>query len=584
MTWTPLALFEGAWLDPSATTTLYRNAGRTLAARFNGHVKAVQDLSGNGNHAVQATMSLAPRYAQDLTTGKPCVWVKQGFDSLVIDFGSALGSDCTIVYANATSVEFLTGQTVGSTYTIAKTFFQFLILGRALSVAETDAVRTYFAAKCPSYSAEADYTYFADAAHGSDANNGLTRATAKQTLAAGYAQLFAGTSGARLCLLPGTYNNPVSSGGGTVAKTHSIHCPEAGVVIDLGQVPEVGLDSAFSVDAISYTLNLYGDGNLTIQNVGNNAFGCSGGGTGNIYDTVLTTADDGVSGHATATVRSYRVTAKNCTKSAFAHVGTCTAYHEFCAFYGKLAAGLGVGLFGEKGVNFTFDCCDFLPDPATTTTWTAFYVSSSAAGSGTGTTRLVKRSRFGSPSITPGSVGLSYLYATTIQDCYVGGLIFQSYTTPDTLQFTRCYGVFTVRPRFNSSSVVNIDNCVWSSGATSAQGTDIGVNADYYNGTTDVFGVGHVQNSIFTGCATGIFAVSNTAVFNAGWALTNNLFYSNTTNMTTGLTPDGTDVTGQNPLLIDTTSDEQEDWHVSAGSPSLGAGVGGTDIGLGIAA
>ncbi len=591
-TWTPTTLFgtagsDGAWLAPDQSATLARNTAITLPARYNGTVQGIRDLSGKGNNPVQATRANAPRYASDVATGKNCVWFKQGFDTLGFTFGASMGSNVTIVFANGSNVQFLTGQTVNTTYSLAKTFFQFLIINRALTTLETAQVQAYFQTKCPNYFDSINLsTFYVDAVNGSDANNGLTRVTAKQTFAAATAQLIASATGSKLCVLPGTYNQSFDTTAGTINKTHYIYCPLAGVVNDMGGTPGGGSTSCIETEANGYTLNVFGDGNLTLQNIQNNGFGVHGSSTLNGYDTLITAADDGMSVHDTGTLRTYRCTVTNCTKSAVAHVSntnvTSTAYHEFCALYGRLGATIGVALLGEKGVNFDVFGCDFLPDPATTSTWTAFFVGSNSANTGTGTTRSCRSCRFGNPSVTVGAAAIWTFYNTAFSDCYVGGVYLASAINGSANTMLRCYGKWTIRPRFVTADW-GLDNCVWvGTGTASSQENGRAINGNFYNGTTDTYGTGNLRNSIIVNTAgVAIFATSNTAVFNANWGLTNQCLNGNLSNYTVGITPDGTDITSD-PLLTNPTTDEEQDYYVAANSPCVGAGIGGTNIGLGV--
>lgn len=580
---------NGAWLDPSATGFLYRTTGMMLNARYNGPIKAIADKSGKGRDAVQATTSLAPLFANDVTTGKTCVRFKQGFDLLPIAFGATLGANCTIVFANGSSVEFLTGQSVGATYTITKTFFQFLIINRALTAAEKTSLTNYFSVFCPKYTPT--YSCYADPTRPDDSGNGLAPNTAKKTLLAATNILWTLPSGATLGLMPGTYSgeqittNLVSNLAG---KTHGIHAMAAGVVIDGGEPPPhpPGVLSAFDCAATDHILEIWGNGNLSIQNYGNNGVGCSASGHGRAMDCRISGCDDGLTIHATSAVEDIRNTVSGCTKGAFTHTGNgANAKAEFSAFYGRLGALAGVGLFAENGGTFDFFGCDFLPDPATTTVWSSYYVASTDGSPGSSTPtaaqRRIRGCRFGAPHITIGATGqgIGGLHNTTIEDCYLNGFLFQTSVSNLLVQWTRCYGGWGYRPRRTTTSLAQWDNCVNNLGSVT---THVAVDAFFYSAPSDVFGSGYVKNCIFTGCATAIKAVSNVAEFNAQFQLLNNLFYNNTLNYTAGITPDGVDVVGQNPLIIDMTSTEQADWHVQAGSPSLGAGVGGSDIGLGL--
>lgn len=50
----------GVWYDPSDLATVWEDSARTIPASVNGVVGAIDDKSGNGKHATQATTSLKP--------------------------------------------------------------------------------------------------------------------------------------------------------------------------------------------------------------------------------------------------------------------------------------------------------------------------------------------------------------------------------------------------------------------------------------------------------------------------------------------------------------------------------------------
>lgn len=70
-----------------------------------------------GNHAVQATTGLKPTL-QFTPSGKAYL-AADSDDALIADFGTALGSTCSIARKTASGVAWLHNQTVGATYNIA---------------------------------------------------------------------------------------------------------------------------------------------------------------------------------------------------------------------------------------------------------------------------------------------------------------------------------------------------------------------------------------------------------------------------------------------------------------------------------
>ena len=68
-TWTPGHLFEtggqGAWYDPSDLTSMWADTAGTTPASVDGAVARIDDLSGNGHHASEATPAARPILRQD---------------------------------------------------------------------------------------------------------------------------------------------------------------------------------------------------------------------------------------------------------------------------------------------------------------------------------------------------------------------------------------------------------------------------------------------------------------------------------------------------------------------------------------
>lgn len=584
--WTPARLFgandNGAYFLPFDVTTVYTSVLATGPARDYESVKAIRDLSGKGHNATCAVADSTIRLFRDVATSTR--YIRQSMEAaaarLTAAFGGSLGTDCTVVFANHTTVEFRTGQTIGSSYEIPKSFRAALIISRALTADETAQVRANFSAYCAAY---VDAFDFHASASGSDSNDGLTEATPK-TIVGGFAQLLASPTGARLAVHGGTEAAQIDTTGTANAKTHHIHFL-APTVFDKSENPDGsgGTSSAFGVGATGYTLKVYGEGNLTVQNYGNNGFGTSGSGVGELHDARMSACNDGLTSHATSTLRAYGVTADGCMKGAFTHTGNAaTTYHEGCVFYAKVGSILGIGLCGEKGVNFDFFQSEFLPDPAAPTNFAVMAISSNDANAGSATARTIRSCRFGAPHLAPPatSIGACGFTQTEITDTYFNGAYVQPQANANTVSFIRCFGPkFTFRPRRTATSITNLDNCCFTGASINAHILD----ANFYSSPADVFGSGRVRNCIIKGATVGIYVTSNATEFNATWGLENNCFHSNPTNMTVGLTADGTDVLA-NPLLLNPTTDMPADWYVAANSPCVGAGVSGANVGIGVAA
>lgn len=145
----PISLFNsgenGAWFTPSDLATLFQDsAGTTAVAAVNDPVGLMSDVSGNDNDAEQSNNALRPDYKQQGLVN----WIDfSGSEALVVSFGSSLGSACTIAYAVVDDDPvILTGQTVGSTYSITADNAEFIILDRALTALEEDRLFNYLKA------------------------------------------------------------------------------------------------------------------------------------------------------------------------------------------------------------------------------------------------------------------------------------------------------------------------------------------------------------------------------------------------------------------------------------------------------
>jgi hypothetical protein len=589
--WVPLFANgeKGAWLAPDNAATLFRDTAGTLPAALNGNVKRVNDMSGGGHHATRTAPTSTIRYVQDDEFSKPFVnMALDGRDDLTIDFGTALGSACTIVFGNAHSVEFREAQTVGATYAITKSFWQFMIVNRALTPAEKTDIRTYFASKSPA--ANSTWDFYASPT-GNNANDGLT-ATTPKTFDGGVAQLFAGATGKKLAFLPGTYNEAAPTGDaaltsnsvpGLTGKQQYLCFPFGPVIFDGGVVAGTVDQSGIASDQAGYTMTILGDGNLTVRNYGNDGFSC-GSGVINVYDAHVHAVEDGVSCHVDGVGRYRRVTAWNNSKSAFSHVTNASTLHVHCIFRGKEGSGNGIGYAGDGNTNYDFLGCDFLPDPlaATTGKW---LVSSGSSNNATTTVRKFRHCRFGAPHLTPDAATTPTwsFFKTNFEDCYFGGMfLLPGIGTAHTVTYTRCFGKFTGVAWGALDVVQTYDHCVWAGpGIAANQQADKGFVADVYSAPTLVFGTGTVKNCILSSVGVAFYVQSNAAEFNAQWSLPNNAFHNiSFAAYYGGATSDGGDVTA-NPLLKNPTTDEQRDYKVNAGSPTLGAGVGGVDIGLG---
>lgn len=584
----------GAFYLPAKS--LFRDANGTRPSRPNGIVQFVQDISGKANNATPTAQSSSIRYFLDDITGKPLFRQAMGVDSLTTTFPSALGSKCTIVWANHTSVEIDTNVNIGTTYTLVKgVFFGCLIINRALTATETTLLTTYFSKLCPAYST--GYTYYASPT-GNDSNSGLTAARPK-TMAGGLTAVFAAAIGSSLALLPGTHT--FAAGGfaagiilpsnGTNTKI-SIYCPFGPVIINGSENGQIsGTNCLLGATPVGYKINIYGEGNLTVAHLGNDGFAGGGGGpmyglgTNNVWDAESTDTYDGMTHHQGNMSTIRRCCAHYNGKDAVADVGASAAVYIQCAFFSTVGAANPLGTF-DGGTWFDFYQCDFLPDPNQgASSWANVAVTVNTTTGLLSLNKTFRYCRFGSPFLTPAATNPSRgVYNTTFTGCYFNGQEFQpGGNDAEVTNFINCFGPgFSVYPIYVLPTI-NITNCVFTGKPPGSSFQGI-IDARYYLGGSYTFGKGTVKNTIISGAAVGVFVTpGETGPFNTNWALTNNCYFNNTLNYTAGVAPAGTDITGQDPYIIDVTSDEYDDWCVLPMSVTLGAGVGGADIGLGVA-
>lgn len=139
----PFSLFaqtRGAYLDRTNTATLWQNTAGTTPGATGSALQRIDDLSGHGYNAIEAT---SPPYLR--AAGVACV----GAYTLTIDFGTALGSDCTIAIAYPHGgVDILWNQNIGTTYVVPVEFAALLILARAVTASESAQLRDLLSAKC----------------------------------------------------------------------------------------------------------------------------------------------------------------------------------------------------------------------------------------------------------------------------------------------------------------------------------------------------------------------------------------------------------------------------------------------------
>lgn len=278
---------------------------------------------------------------------------------------------------------------------------------------------------------------------------------------------------------------------------------------------------------------------------------------------------DGTSAHSTSRTDVFRTVFAECDKACFANINTTVANYTDCVFAGRAAASNGLGSHQSTGA-VTYTRCVFAPASA-------------------GQTAEFGRGAYTLTNCEVGSTGVRVAISSgnasatedgTLTDCYLNATLDARTKTA----FTRCYGRISMRVRGATTvSDLVMRNCVWVGRPTGAATDFIYANFDPNDGTWD--GIGYdIRDTIVTGYTTAVgsgFSANQITKFNAGSSLTYCCLSGNTTNYAASVT--GTATTGNitsDPLIGSAASTVQSDYGYGAGSPCIGAGFGGGNIGF----
>ena len=411
------------------------------------------------------------------------------------------------------------------------------------------------------------YDYYVDSVSGSDSNDGTSVSNAWATLSKLDATLLSAGSTVAVLVAAGTYDTAsdyilVQSGASAVTGAVLDVTFKSGCVMDGTNMAgsENGVEASGSNP---WTLNLYGNG-LTIQNYevagtnSPNGIGNRDSATIKAYDITCDGNNDNFSSHGDAPMYLYRCVGRNATKGEFLHVGNAIVYAEDCEFYPA------TGINGMATTTGTCEMVNCVIEPVTSgATW------------GFGDT-IVRGGRIGSSTKSVQIVAATSGSGATIEDAYVHAYIDgNSFVT-----LTGCFGRLSTRLR-NLGNIL-IDHCVFMDGALGQadavlfQGYDPGSQGDW-----------NAIDSIFTGYVTAVgsgFTATHAGYFTAaGNSVNYCCTYGNTTNFDADLT--GADITTGNittdPLLSTPGSSyDKADWGYTTGSPCIGAGSSGGNIGF----
>lgn len=408
-------------------------------------------------------------------------------------------------------------------------------------------------------------------ATGNDSADGLSRDTAWATftkLNTWIASLTTGTYSAVILAGDYTLTDGISFGNNS-AVTLTLDFEE-GVTVDTSSAAtkEDGFDIQ-NAPTSYVTINLRG-----AQFTGNSVSSANGIGTTNNVNLVVngaaadgskatfTSYDDGASFHGTSgsasAIQINDCLFTNCTKSAFAHVNSACGTFARCRFEGRSGATIGIG-DNQSTVPSVYTDCQFIP-----------------AGAGQGVF-------FSGDTLTNCQIGTISTAATfgnfsargaIATDCFInsGG------DGPGIWQMTRCYGYFDFRIRGTSSVSSLFENCVFE-GRTNT--TDFAAGTFDGGGGLWLGGSAVFRNTILYDFDE-VFKFASTTQrdhMNANWQVTNCALFENNTNFQSGLTL-GTNLVTTNPLLGSRATESQADWCIGSGSPCIGAGVSGANIGF----
>lgn len=429
------------------------------------------------------------------------------------------------------------------------------------------------------------YTHHINGATGNDGNAG-TSAAPFATLAPLITAINALPDNGRLTahVAAGTYTDQLLNVGASVnAGVYAAITFADGVVMQgTSGVDQSWLDVA---GATAYTLELIGLGAAGLRVTGFDTGSGNGLGVSSLGGALLISRNvhvdncvDGVSLHfSNSNIRMYDCSFEQCSKAAAAHVHTGgSIYATRTIFKGQIGALNGViteTTSGAVSANSVYEDCDFIPANAGQTC---------SFGQAT-----LRSCRIGSLTVRAGNTSSMWGNSngpTILEDCYIHAA--WDISTP--VDMTRCYGRMSRRMRPGSYSSI-FRNCVFVDGAAGATADSSLFNDNSFTGSAKTEDIDCIYTSMAVAFGSGYTATQAGYFSAAASRLTYGLFYANSTDIDADVLALGSpyvanNITGQNPLLGPCNSYAANDYKVQAGSPTLGAGSGGGDIGLGLAA
>lgn len=411
--------------------------------------------------------------------------------------------------------------------------------------------------------------YYLDPVNGNDSNDGTTVGTAWATISRLNTYLAAAVNTLQtktIVLKSGTYTGVgVLLNNHTVASQYTFEFEENVTVDTSQQVTAIaGITVQNSVSGFLATFNL-----RAAQFMGNGVGSANGIGTTNNGRllvngldaddnyAVFNGYDDGISIHGTNDLPSDHIINgcefTNSSKGAGNIVNSASAIFNNCRFIGKTGASLGTFQDLSTATSTLNDC--------------VFENGAAAVG-------IANRCVFGTPSASVTIATRRNFNNDAIQltDCFVN----TSSDGPGRLNLLRCYGFYGGRIRFDSTHISSFRNCVLKpfTGTKMWDGT-FWTDANWDGGTNVI------ENCILLNASGRIVNYTNTSqrdALNANWIVRNcNLFGS--ADVQSGLTISSNNIS-TNPLIGAANTTIQSDWGYGTGSPCIGAGTSGGNIGF----
>lgn len=408
------------------------------------------------------------------------------------------------------------------------------------------------------------FDYYVDGIAGSDSNDGSSPEQAWETFSPLRSAVNNLTTGQiKTALIRATtYTNDHLSLSNSVS-------PRAEVTITFEEGTALVWDSVDNPDyavGASNTLKVTANGNgCTITGyLPNSGNGLAASQTAYLvaHDFVVDDCDDGVSSHLSSQVDVHGCVFRNCVKAAFAAVNTSTFNAYGCTFEGRAGATLGIGAYKETAAGVLEDCI-FTPSSA------GQRLKLTEGGAVT-----ALRCRFGTLDTRLELVGDTAI--ATVTDSFLNAYVDGN----QLFAFADCYGRLTTRQR--SGGNISISHCVLVGGASGSTNSVLFRNFD--GGQSDW----NVIDSVFTGYGTAVgsnFGATDAGYFeSAGNTVTYCCLHGNSVNIDGDIEATTADVTTgvimTDPQIGSADSFIKNDYAVAAGSPCVGAGSGGGDIGF----